>query len=168
MLNEVRIKLYKRQLYNNGELSVKINGECMIPFINDKEIVTVKNINKKICLGDIVMLYTDGNFKIHRVIKINYINRTVVTKGDNSVKVDSINKMDEILGIVYRRKGFSFICQIYILLITYLSKRVALIFNKKINSDRNKCLKKIDNINKLRILFTTKLLNAINSSIRGG
>lgn len=38
------------------------------------------------------MLYTDGNFKIHRIIKIDYTNRKVWTKGDNSVKVDSTKK----------------------------------------------------------------------------
>jgi len=168
MLNDIRIRLYKKQLYDTGKLDVKVNGECMMPLINDKETVIVRSIVKKVCLGDIVMLYTDGTFKIHRIIKVNHMNKTIITKGDNSVKADSINKIDEILGIVFRRKDFSLICQIYILLITYLSKKVALIFKKKINIDRQKCLKQINKINNLRIKFTKKILNVKNSMIRGG
>lgn len=136
MLDKKKVIIYKKMIDELGELCVKINGDCMFPLINDSEIVKVLKIKKKVCIGDIVMVYVDGSFKIHRILKINYSNKTIITKGDNSVKLDGKSKIDDVIGIVLRRKDYSMTCQILIFIVSIISRNVSLIFKKLIE-----CLK---------------------------
>ena len=63
------------QKVNNGqEVVIKGQGESMLPFITDKDILTLTKPHKKIRIGEIYLYRRfDGRYAIHRVYAVKRI-----------------------------------------------------------------------------------------------
>lgn len=88
-IQEIKNQMIMRQLDENNSIKIKINGDCMAPFVyNGDSVIISKSIDYK--LGDIVLINSNNDFKLHRIIKKN--KKEIITKGDNSLFIDLFNK----------------------------------------------------------------------------
>lgn len=92
------LNMMKFMISKFGTISFKCFGECMIPWVYSGQIM-IKKYTNAIKKGDIVLVYSDNFFKVHRVVKIK--NNNIITKGDFTVTFDSNNDPNNIIGYMY-------------------------------------------------------------------
>lgn len=68
----------------------------MVPLIYDGDPVRIYPLGSKLEIGDIVLLFSDGKYRLHRVVRLK--NNEVLTKGDNAAQVDGNTDQSNILG----------------------------------------------------------------------
>ena len=100
--NEQCINLLKEELNKKRVLQLAINGDSMLPTLNDRDVVTVVKCNQY-NIGDIIAYYTSTennvNIIVHRVVFVR--KEYVLTKGDNNSFIDPIKiDLNSVLGKV--------------------------------------------------------------------
>jgi hypothetical protein len=80
------------QKVNNGqEVVIKGQGESMLPFITDKDILTLTKPHKKIRIGEIYLYRRfDGRYAIHRVYAVK--KDSVFMLGDAQLLIEKVKK----------------------------------------------------------------------------
>ena len=73
------------QLRTKDKMAITTDGNCMIPIINDKDIIEVSAV-QKYCVGDIVLVLVKNQLCIHRIISKD--KKGYITKGDHSFLAD--------------------------------------------------------------------------------
>lgn len=89
-------------------VTIPLNGDSMRPLIRKgKDCVTIVPAQGKFVPGDVVLFTDTQRFVVHRIFKINYDKNVVQTWGDNCLKPDCPEPIDNILGrvIQYERNG---------------------------------------------------------------
>jgi Peptidase S24-like len=81
-------------------------GRSMLPTIRDGEILEVRPAAAQaLCPGDIVLLNSDGEFKVHRIIRRHGDRFT--TRGDAGGEADGEVARDSILGLVVAKQAMA-------------------------------------------------------------
>jgi signal peptidase I len=85
-----------------GEHSIPITGCSMLPLLRDGDEVLVRHGWADARRGDVVVFRHKGTLIAHRVLRIyqGQVEPTLITKGDNSPRLDSPVKANEIVGRV--------------------------------------------------------------------
>lgn len=93
--NEI-LKLY----INNGEnVWITVHGPSMFPVLQENYKIHIKKI-EKIKTGKIIVFTLNNLLVVHRIIKINKKNNTVITMGDDVPAIDGYISFNDILGEV--------------------------------------------------------------------
>lgn len=103
--DRVSLELIKELLTKGVSVNLIPRGASMIPFIRDREKISVqKTYMHEIKLGDIVAYECGSAIVVHRVVIIsNSKGRLqVVTKGDNRYFLDHAIEANKVLGVVNR------------------------------------------------------------------
>lgn len=111
-----------------GTIPFRCSGECMIPWVQDGKVIIKKYI-KEVKKGDIVLVYSDNFFKIHRVVKVE--NNNIITKGDFTVTYDSNNDKSNIIGYLYSIENIQLEYHHFVDIICELSCDIAEIYASK-------------------------------------
>lgn len=89
---------------DNFIIKAPAKGESMAPLIKDGcQLVVSLNKDRELEIGDIVLIFLEKKWGVHRIIKIfkNKNSRMeYITKGDNNLRVDGRFSREEIVGIV--------------------------------------------------------------------
>lgn len=86
----------KWRILKDGYFDISVSGNCMVPLIYDGDPVRIYPLGSKLEIGDIVLLFSDGKYRLHRVVRLK--NNEVLTKGDNAAQVDGNTDQSNILG----------------------------------------------------------------------
>ena len=90
------INVIKWRILKDGYFDISVSGNCMVPLIYDGDPVRIYPLGSKLEIGDIVLLFSDGKYRLHRVVRLK--NNEVLTKGDNAAQVDGNTDQSNILG----------------------------------------------------------------------
>lgn len=122
------LNIMKFMINKFGTIPFTCSGECMIPWVQEGK-VTIKKYIDEVKKGDIVLVYSDSFFKIHRVVKVE--NNNVITKGDFTVTYDSNNDKNNIIGYLYSIENIQLEYHHFINMICELSCDIAELYAKK-------------------------------------
>lgn len=114
------------KIASGGEVTFRVVGKSMQPMVFDRrDTVTIKNHNGKLKKFDLPFYRRDdGNFVLHRVIKLQK-NGNYICRGDNQWEKEFDVRDDQIIGIVtaFNRggkkinvdtsRGYKFYCTIW-------------------------------------------------------
>jgi len=101
--SNVRISLYRDVLNRGDDLSIKMGGSSMWPFIKDGETVVVRRMRfEDIVTGDVIVVYVNGRMICHRVFRKKH--RCIQTKADALTGLDAEISERNILGKVIAQK----------------------------------------------------------------
>ncbi|MFT6398271.1 MAG: signal peptidase I, partial [Bradymonadia bacterium] len=67
-------------------IEVDAEGGSMFPLIRNGDSVLVRPIDRKLRVGDVVLLVLDGRWILHRIVELTAV--TVRTQGDNQAQAD--------------------------------------------------------------------------------
>lgn len=126
--NMSELNIMKFMINKFGTVPFRCSGECMIPWVHEGKVI-IKKYNKEVKKGDIVLVYSDNFFKIHRVVKVE--NNTIITKGDFTVTYDSNNDKNNIIGYLYSIENIQLEYHHFIDLICELSCDIAELYANK-------------------------------------
>lgn len=101
-MEEIARAVYKQFIYaktnvKRNKLKIEVISDCMKPLIEVGDKVEVCDCSKYV-KGDIVAIYFNNQFYIHRVLSIS--ETTVITKGDRTFSLDPETSISHIIGIV--------------------------------------------------------------------
>ncbi|MDG5800999.1 signal peptidase I [Marinilabiliaceae bacterium ANBcel2] len=99
-LNKKEYLLWVNELISKGKtVQVKVEGMSMFPFLLGKDVVKIKQVNKKsLKRGDVVLFIRDEQLIAHRILKVN--KSSIITRGDGNLKQDYPIEKDKIKGKV--------------------------------------------------------------------
>lgn len=86
----------KWRILKHGYFDISVSGNCMEPLIYNGDSVRIYPLGSKLEIGDIVLLLSDGKYRLHRVVRLK--NNEVLTKGDNAAQIDGNTDRSNILG----------------------------------------------------------------------
>lgn len=92
-------KILQININNNDDIWITVHGSSMFPILREGYKVHVKKV-KKLFVGQIIVFSMNDIYVVHRIIKINDREKTVITIGDDVPAIDGIITFSNILGEV--------------------------------------------------------------------
>jgi signal peptidase I len=84
-------------------IEVDAEGGSMFPLIRNGDSVVVRPIDRKLRVGDVVLLVLDGRWILHRIVELTAV--TVRTQGDNQAQADPPVGLAAVQGIASKVVG---------------------------------------------------------------
>ncbi len=92
-------EILRININNNDDIWINVHGFSMFPLLRDGYKVHVKKIHR-LYVGQIIIFIMNDIYVVHRIIKINKKEKTVVTIGDDVPIIDGNIPIANILGEV--------------------------------------------------------------------
>lgn len=100
----VNPKVVNWSIQKRGYFDITISGNCMKPLICNGESVRIYPLSPKLDIGDIVLLYSDGKYRLHRIVSLD--EDEILTRGDNAEQIDGNTCRLNILGSYVGRNKY--------------------------------------------------------------
>jgi ATP-binding cassette subfamily B protein len=103
LLKDVSFEILEKQ----GSLQLKASGYSMFPLFLPGDIITLKKVNESLKPGDIIAFKSKEYWVAHRIIRLDQLNKKIITQGDSCINEDLPVNTTDVIGMVstFHRKN---------------------------------------------------------------